>query len=70
MPSRESVHGWVELMRAEYLEMPGLALTKPQAQRLWGLDRTTCETSLDAMVADRFLRKTAQHLYVRADLGR
>ena len=26
----------------EYLEMPGLQLTRPQAQRQWGLDDHTC----------------------------
>lgn len=57
-------------MRAEYLEMPGLALTKPQAQRLWGLDGDTCDVLLGEMVNNRFLRKTSQELYVRADSGR
>src|SRR5688572_20900769 len=27
---------------SEYLEMPGLRLTRRQAQRLWGLDEETC----------------------------
>ena len=30
---------WAQLVRAEYLEVPGLTLTRDQAQRLWGLDR-------------------------------
>jgi hypothetical protein len=30
-------------VRAEYLEMPGLRLTAPQAQRLFGLDAETWE---------------------------
>jgi hypothetical protein len=33
-------------IRGEYIEMPGLRLTVTQAQRLWGLDRTACETVL------------------------
>ena len=57
-------------MRAEYLKMPGLALTKPQARRLWGLDPDTCDVLLDEMVNTRFLRKTRQNLYVRFDVGR
>jgi hypothetical protein len=33
----------VEIIRSEYLELPGLSLTKIQAQRLWGLDQATCD---------------------------
>jgi hypothetical protein len=50
--------------------MPGLALTKKQARRLWGLDRETCDLLLDEMVSSRFLRRTPRDLYVRADIGR
>jgi hypothetical protein len=70
METTETAHDWIELMRAEYLEMPGLALTKPQARRLWGLDRETCDLLLDEMVSCKFLRRTPQDLYVRADLSR
>jgi hypothetical protein len=45
-----------DLIRTEYGEMPGLSLTLPQAMRLWNLDRQLCELSLDALVADGFLR--------------
>jgi len=37
---------WLQLIQAEYREMPGLSLTKPQMQRLWGLDRATCDALL------------------------
>ena len=50
--------------------MPGLALTKPQACRLWGLDEELCGSVLDSMVAAEFLKKTPQDLYVRADSDR
>jgi hypothetical protein len=30
---------WLRLIRAEYAESPGMALTKPQVQRLWGSTR-------------------------------
>jgi hypothetical protein len=42
-------------IRAEYLEMPGLRLTVPQAQRLCGVEGVSCKTVLDALVAERFL---------------
>jgi hypothetical protein len=29
-------------VQGEFLEMPGLRLTQPQACRLWGLDRDLC----------------------------
>jgi hypothetical protein len=34
----------------EFREMPGLRLTPAQAQRLWSVDRSTCEDVLNALV--------------------
>ena len=45
-------------VRAEFLEMPGLKLTVPQAQRLWGVDRPTCEAVIDELTTSRFLART------------
>jgi DNA-binding IclR family transcriptional regulator len=59
----------LQLVRAEYLEIPGLHLTLGQAQRLWGLDRTTCEALLNTLVGAGFLRRTRDAGYVRADAG-
>jgi hypothetical protein len=58
---------WIQLIRAEYLEMPGLALTPRQVRRLWHLDTRTCDQVLDRLVADHFLRHTEIDTYVRAD---
>ena len=58
---------WRQLMRAEYLEMPGLRLSKDQAQRLWELDELVCEGLLSALVEARFLRRTDEEAYVRFD---
>jgi hypothetical protein len=55
--------------RGEFLEMPGLRLTSAQAQRLWALERTTCETLLAALVAEKFLRRTPDGAFTRADSG-
>lgn len=41
---------------SEYLEMPGLRLTRKQAQRLWGLDEATCAQLLEFLVQIKFLR--------------
>ncbi|HVH26101.1 MAG TPA: hypothetical protein VM818_05055 [Vicinamibacterales bacterium] len=58
---------WVELIQAEYTEMPGLQLTKRQVQRLWGLDEVTCELSLQALENLQFLRRTPTNVYVRRE---
>lgn len=64
-----TVSDWLRLVRSEYVEIPGLSLTKPQVQRLWGLDRETCDALLDTLVAAGFLRRTDHDSYVRADAG-
>jgi hypothetical protein len=56
----------LRVIRAEYLEMPGLQLTIRQAQRLWGLDAPTCAAMFDALVTARFLRRTHRDVYVLA----
>jgi len=35
---RENLREWVRLVQSEYSEMPGLLLSRRQAQRLWNLD--------------------------------
>ena len=62
-----SVAEWLPLIRAEYLEIPGLRLTKRQVERLWGLDTLTCEALLGALVETGFLRRTQSGAYVRED---
>jgi hypothetical protein len=63
----ETLSGGLLLIRAEYGEIPGLSLTKPQVQRLWNLDRQACDAVLDTLQADRFLRRTSAGAYVRAE---
>lgn len=54
------------LIRAEYLEMPGLNLTLPQASRLWGREPALCHDALEMLVAAGFLVKLGDR-YLRAD---
>jgi Fic family protein len=54
----------IRRVRAEFLEMPGLKLTIPQAQRLWGVDRSTCEALIDELTASRFLSRTRDGAFV------
>ena len=64
--SREQI---VRRIRGEYLEMPGLRLTRPQAQRLWGLDEQTCAQLLDSLADDRFLLRRGDGTYARLTDG-
>jgi hypothetical protein len=57
----------VERIRSEFLEMPGLQLTMPQAARLWGLDVSACEQVVEVLVQSAFLRRTGSGAVTRAD---
>jgi hypothetical protein len=56
-------------VQAEYLEMPGLCLTRDQARCLWGLDTQVCDRVLSYLVATGFLALTSHATYIRADGG-
>lgn len=58
---------WIEIVRSEFLEAPGLRLTRAHVQRLCGLDAEMCTTVLDALTHAQFLRRSADGWYVRAD---
>ena len=64
MTAEESeMRDWVQLVQAEYLEMPGLTLTRTQFQRLWGLETKTCDVVLEQLLAAHVLRRTARDAY-------
>jgi hypothetical protein len=52
-------------IKAEYIDLPGLRLTRWQAQRLWGLEAMQCDALLGALVDSAFLSRTAEGTYVR-----
>lgn len=60
-----SVPDVAAMIRSEYLEMPGLCLTRAQVQRYWVLDPAVCDRALEALVAAGVLRLTAAG-YVRS----
>jgi hypothetical protein len=60
-PGNASLADWFQLIRAEYLEIPGLHLTPKQAQRLWNLDPVTCDRLLKALLDVR-VRRGTRHL--------
>jgi hypothetical protein len=53
----------------EFLEMPGMTLSLPQAARLFSVDRGELQHLLDALVAARLLR-TDGRVYALAGAGR
>jgi len=56
----------LDIVKAEYLEMPGLRLTGRQAQRLWALDVATCDALLDMLESTHFLRRSPRGDYMLA----
>jgi hypothetical protein len=66
---RHDVGDVVQMIKAEYLEMPGLCLTLPQAQRLWDLDRDICAAALGRLVEIGFLCCAGSGIYGRNDTG-
>jgi hypothetical protein len=65
--SPTELHTAVERVRGNFLEMPGLRLTVPQAARLWGLDVPSCEAVLAVLVRSSFLRWTRSGAVTRVD---
>lgn len=60
---------WVRLIQAEYAEMPGLRLSKRQAQRLWNLDARSTEVIFTALESAQYLKRMPNDIYIRADVG-
>ena len=56
---------WTDRVRAEYLEMPGLTLTRWQMRRLWLLDASLCDAVVDALVASGFLWRRPNNTLAR-----
>ena len=54
---------------AEYVEMPGLRLSRKQAQRLWGLEEGACGQILEFLVKTGFLKLAAPDTYGRLTDG-
>jgi hypothetical protein len=56
----------IERILGEYREMPGLALTPDQAQRLWGCDAVTCQAVVELLITRGELRWSSGRRLVRA----
>lgn len=55
----------LRVIRGEFLEMPGLLLTRSQFQRLWGLDARACDEAIDELLKSHFLVRRADGHYGR-----
>ena len=68
--SPEPIRATAEVLKrvqGEFMEMPGLRLTQPQARRLWGLDAALCDALLGALVDAKFLFQTRDGAFMRVD---
>ena len=59
----------LQRVRAEFLEMPGMALRVEQVRRLCGVELAQCQQVLDALVATGFLRIGPDDRYRRWTTG-
>ena len=57
----------LQRIQGEFLEMPGLRLTEPQARRLWGLDAGSCGALLGALIDAKFLFRTRDGAFMRVE---
>ncbi len=62
------LHDWLQLIRAEFDEIPDLQLTQAQVEELWQLDSTVAESLLSALVAAGFVNRTRQGMYLWRDV--
>ena len=60
-----ALHELLQRIEGEYRELPGLSVTAIQAQRLWGLDSTTCAFVLMTLIQRGTLKRTPSGTYVR-----
>jgi hypothetical protein len=59
----------LERIRGEYLEMPGMKLTRAQMQRLCGIDEPICTLILESLVKAGFLCLKSDGTYMRLTEG-
>ena len=63
--AEKAVAEWTTRIRAEYLEMPGLSLTRAQMRRLWPIDAMLCDAVVNGLVASGFLECRPGYTYAR-----
>ena len=64
-PAGAGLGAVLSVVKREYDEMPGLALTVAQARRLWALEPRTCSVVLSQLVESGYLYQTETGQYAR-----
>jgi hypothetical protein len=57
MPDHVTLPRSLDIVRAEYLEIPGWHLTQAPMQRLWEFDPRTCGLVVDALITANVLKR-------------
>jgi hypothetical protein len=57
------------MIKAEYLEMPGLCLTLAQAAKLWNVDTNQCREILETLTRTGLLYRSGD-MYLKVGTGR
>ena len=57
MSHTTDVENWATQIESAFREMRGLQLTERQLQRLWPLDRSTCEAVVKSLISREVLVK-------------
>jgi hypothetical protein len=60
----------LQRIQCEFLEMPGLRLTEPQARRLWNLDSVACAGILRVLIDGGFLFRTPDGSFMHVEQAR
>ena len=56
----------IDLIRTEYVQMPGLSMTCKQVRRVWNLSNDVCRDALTALTRAGLLIENRDGSYVRA----
>ena len=65
MLSVRTIASLITRIQNDFLESPSLTMTLEEAQRRFGLDRTTCAAMLDVLVDATVLARTREGAFAR-----
>ena len=66
--AEKAVAEWTARIRAEYLEVRGLSLTRAQMRKLWPIDALLCDAVVDGLVVSGFLECRPGYTYARRSI--
>ena len=65
MPSASVIAVLITRIQDAFLDIPGLSMTFEQAQRLFRIDRATCQALFDLLVESAVVKRTPDGAFVR-----